>query len=174
MQNGQVLLPDLSSMGKIGLIIKRKRNLVLKIQGFFLAILAFASGSRVKLEKPELVDEELGRFFVTTNDAGSFLALNGTLLTVGVLLLSVVLIGFLVVTQSGLLGSNQYSRYGNEYPHPHEHAYYGEQEDTETRFKRFAPNGNVMFNFLTGVKVSEHLFHLAQPRFSAMARILHF
>ena len=39
--NAQVLLQDLSSKGKIGLIIKDKRNHVLKIQGILLAILAF-------------------------------------------------------------------------------------------------------------------------------------
>ena len=37
----QVLLQDLSPKGKIGLTIKGKRNHVLKIQGIFLAILAF-------------------------------------------------------------------------------------------------------------------------------------
>jgi len=106
----------------------------------FMAFFALASASSVKLEKPESVDEEAGRLFVTSNDAGSFLALNATVLTVGVLLVLIVLVGYLVIVQGGLLGNNQYSRYGNEYPHPHEHAYYGEQEDTETRFKRFAPN----------------------------------
>ena len=37
----QVLLQDLSPKGKIGLTIQGKRNHVLKIQGIFLAILAF-------------------------------------------------------------------------------------------------------------------------------------
>ena len=41
MWDAQVLLQDLSSKGKIGLIIKDKRNHVLKIQGILLAILAF-------------------------------------------------------------------------------------------------------------------------------------
>ena len=41
MSDAQVLLQDLSSKGKIGLMIKDKRNHVLKIQGILLAILAF-------------------------------------------------------------------------------------------------------------------------------------
>ena len=41
MLDAQVLLQDLSSKGKIWLIIKDKRNHVLKIQGIFLAFLAF-------------------------------------------------------------------------------------------------------------------------------------
>ena len=41
MWDAQVLLQDLSPKGKIGLTIKGKRNHVLKIQGIFLAILAF-------------------------------------------------------------------------------------------------------------------------------------
>ena len=41
MLDAQVLLQDLSPKGKIGLTIKGKRNHVLKIQGIFLAILAF-------------------------------------------------------------------------------------------------------------------------------------
>ena len=91
-----------------------------------MAFLALGSASAVKLEKSESVNEESSRLFVTpnkieessrlyftSNNLGSFLALNATVLTVGVLLVLIVLVGYLVIVQGGLLGNNQYSRYGN-------------------------------------------------------------
>ena len=53
----------------------------------FMAIFALASASSVKLEKSESVDEESGKLFVATNNMGSFLALNSTVLVLGVVLL---------------------------------------------------------------------------------------
>jgi len=99
------------------------------------AFLAVASASAVKLEKPDLVDEDSSRLFYTSNNMGSFLALNSTILILGVGALIVVAVLALVLSQGGLSG---YSRYGQEYPHHHEQAYYGDETEFQTRYKRFA------------------------------------
>merc|ERR1711981_930330 len=105
----------------------------------FMAFLALASASAVKLEKPESVTEELGRFW-TTNNMGSFLTLNATTLVTGVLV--VLVIAVLAVALFGAAGGLPlrygYQRYGNEVPH--EHAYFDDEAGYQTRYKRFAPN----------------------------------
>jgi len=101
------------------------------------AILALASASAVKLEKPDLVDEDSSRLFYTSNSMGSFLALNSTVLAAGVVILLGLAVVALLLSQGGLSG---YSRYGQEYPHHHEQAYYGDETEFQTRYKRFAPN----------------------------------
>jgi len=105
----------------------------------FIAFLALASASAVKLEKPDLVNEDSSRLFYTSNNMGSFLALNATTLVTGVVVLILVALVAVLVLGNGSLGG-QYSRYGQEYPHHHEQAYYGDETEFQTRYKRFAPN----------------------------------
>jgi len=117
-----------------------------------MAFIALASASSVKLEKSESVDKESSRLFVTpnnieessrlyftSNNFGSFLALNSTTLVTGVVVLILVAVVALLVLGDGSLGG-QYSRNGNEYPHPHEQAYHGDETENQARYKRFAPN----------------------------------
>ena len=106
----------------------------------FMAFFALASASASKEAGEE-------RFLVTTN-AGSFLTLNSTTLTTvalgGFLLL---LIG-LVVFGPGLVGDRfrAYKRHGQA-----GQGFYSEEpEEFQTRYKRFAPNGNVAFNIFLG------------------------
>jgi len=102
----------------------------------FMAFLALASASAVNLEKPESITEELGRFW-TTNNMGSFLTLNATTLTLGVAILAVVVVAALLLS-GGFTPRTGYQRYGNEVPH--QDAYYGDEAEFQTRYKRFAPN----------------------------------
>ena len=118
----------------------------------FMALIAFASASSVKLEKPESINEELGRYFYTTNSMGSFLTLNSTVLVLGV---GALIIGAGVILGYQLTGGNipfrslrrAYEKYASELPH--EYTYYGDQNEYETRYKRSAFNGNIIFTILS-------------------------
>jgi hypothetical protein len=102
----------------------------------FMAFLALASASASKEAGEE-------RVFVTTN-AGSFLTLNSTTLTTVAFGALVVVLFVLVVFGPGLVGDRfrAYRRQG-----PADQGFYSEeQEEFQTRYKRFAPNGNVPFN----------------------------
>ena len=114
----------------------------------FMAFFALASASAVKFERPEDVNEESGKLFFTSNNMGSFLAINSTVLVVGVVaLLLVAVVAVLLLGGGGL--SSGYSRYGNEYPHAHhEQAYYGDETEYQTRYRRSAFNGNVKFSII--------------------------
>ena len=102
----------------------------------FMAFLALASADSASKEAGE------ERLFVTTN-AGSFLTLNSTTLQTvvigGVLLVLVALLLF----GPGLVGDRfrAYRRQG-----PADQGFYSEEPEFQTRYKRFAPNGNVPFN----------------------------
>jgi len=110
----------------------------MKVMLVFIAFLALASASAVNLEKPESFTEELGRFW-TTNNMGSFLTLNATQLAIGVtVLLAVAVVAVILLGGGGLFSRTGYQRYGNEVPH--QHAYYGDDAEYQTRYKRFAPN----------------------------------
>ena len=118
----------------------------------FMAIFALASASSVKLEKTESVVEESGKLFVATNNMGSFLALNSTVLFLGV---GALIIGAGVILGTQLTGGNipfrslrrAYEKYA--YEPSHEYSYYGDQNEYETRYKRSAFDGNVTFSILS-------------------------
>lgn len=107
----------------------------------FMAFLALASATAVKLEKPEAVEKQ-ERVFVSTNNMGSFLTLNSTLLTVGVVVLiavaAVALIAAAAAGGGGYPFRTGYQRHGQE--HHEDGGYYGEEAQYQTRYKRFAPN----------------------------------
>jgi len=107
----------------------------------FMAFFALASASAVKIERPEDVNEESGKLFVASNDMGSFLAINSTVLVVAVVVLLALAV-VAVLAFGGLPSSGYgYSRYGNEYPHAHhEQAYYGDETEYQTRYRRSAFN----------------------------------
>ena len=107
----------------------------------FMAIFALASASSVRLEKSKSVDEESGKLFVATNNMGSFLALNSTVLVIGVVLVLAVAVAALALLGGGDLGLGQANkRYGNQ-----AQTYFSDEAIHETRYKRFAPHGNVIF-----------------------------
>ena len=100
----------------------------------FMAFLALASASPIKEAGEE-------RFIVSTN-TGSFLTLNSTTLaTVVIFGIAVVFIG-LIAIGPGFLGDRfrAYRRQGQA-----DQGFYSEPEEFQTRYKRFAPNGNVPF-----------------------------
>lgn len=117
-----------------------------------MAIFAFASASSIELEKPQSINKELGRYFYTTNSMGSFLALNSTVLFLGV---GALIIGAGVILGTQLTGGNipfrslrrAYEKYA--YEPSHEYSYYGDQNEYETRYKRSAFDGNVTFSILS-------------------------
>ena len=106
----------------------------------FMAFFALASASAVKFERPEDVSEESGKLFFTSNNMGSFLAINSTVLVVGVVALLAVAVPAVVLLGGGDLGLGQaYKRYGNQ-----AQTYFSDEAIHETRYKRFAPHGNVI------------------------------
>ena len=88
--------------------------------------------------------EEAGeeRFLVTTN-SGSFLTLNSTTLTTVALVGLAVVLGALFLFGPGFVGNRfrAYRRQGQD-----DQGFYSEESEFQTRYKRFAPNGNVPFN----------------------------
>ena len=101
----------------------------------FMAFFALASAS---------ASEEAGeeRFLVTTN-TGSFLTLNSTTLTtVAIGGLLIVLVG-LVLLGPGLVGDR--FRANKRHGQAGQGFYSEEPEEFKTRYKRFAPNGNVAY-----------------------------
>ena len=101
----------------------------------FMAFLALASASASKEAGEE-------RFLVTTN-TGSFLTLNSTSLQTVALGGLVIVLVLLVLLGPGLVGDRfrAYRRQG-----PADQGFYSEEPEFQTRYKRFAPNGNVAFN----------------------------
>jgi hypothetical protein len=101
----------------------------------FMAFFALASASASKEAGEE-------RLFVTTN-TGSFLTLNSTTLTTVALGGLVIVLVALVLLGPGLVGDRfrAYRRQGQA-----DQGFYSEEAEFQTRYKRFAPNGNVPFN----------------------------
>ena len=101
----------------------------------FMAFFALASASASKEAGEE-------RVFVTTN-SGSFLTLNTTTLQFVAVAGVLVVLFALVVLGPGLVGDRYraYRRQGQT-----DQGFYSEESEFQTRYKRFAPNGNVPFN----------------------------
>ena len=100
----------------------------------FMAFFALASASASKEAGEE-------RLFVTTN-TGSFLTLNSTTLTTVVFGGLLIVLVALVLLGPGLVGDRfrAYRRQGQA-----DQGFYSEEAEFQTRYKRFAPNGNVPF-----------------------------
>ena len=104
----------------------------------FASILAMASASAIKIEKPE------GRLFLdTTINSNNFLALNGTSLTLAILGVLVLAIAVVALT-GGFSPAKIAQRYGSEYDQ-----FYQTAEDafSQTRYRRSAGNGKATFLF---------------------------
>ena len=111
----------------------------------FASILAMASATAIKIEKPEE-----RTFLGTTVNSNNFLALNGTGLTLAVLGLLVLAVAVLVLTGS-FSPAVIAQRYGNEYDQ-----FYQTAEDafSQTRYRRSAGNGKAEFLFLDYIFMS--------------------
>ena len=111
----------------------------------FASILAMASATAIKFEKPE---ERL--FLDTTINSNNFLALNGTVLTLALLGLLVLALAAIAVT-GGFSPAKIAQRYGNEYDQ-----FYQTAEDafSQTRYRRSAGNGKAEFLFLNYICLS--------------------
>jgi hypothetical protein len=103
-----------------------------------MAFLALASASASKEAGEE-------RFLVTTN-TGSFLTLNSTTLTTVALGGLLIVLLALVFLGPGIVGDRfrAYRRQGQA-----GQGFYSEEQEFQTRYKRFAPNGNVPFKILS-------------------------
>merc|ERR1739838_420685 len=109
----------------------KKKTIMQSTFVIFASILAMASASAIKIEKPD------GRLFLdTTINSNNFLALNGTVLTLAV-------VGLLLLAAAVLFASGSFSpakiaqRYGSEYDQ-----FYQTAEDafSQTRYRRSAGN----------------------------------
>ena len=104
----------------------------------FASILAMASATAIKFEKPEE-----RTFLDTTINSNNFLALNGTVLTLAIAGLLVLVVVALIAT-GGFDPAKITKRYGSEYDQ-----FYQTAEDafSQTRYRRSAGNGKAEFFF---------------------------
>ena len=111
----------------------------------FASILAMASATAIKFEKPEE-----RTFLDTTINSNNFLALNGTVLTLALVVLLVLALAAIAVT-GGFSPHKIAQRYGNEYDQ-----FYQTAEDafSQTRYRRSAGNGKAEFLFLNYICLS--------------------
>ena len=111
----------------------------------FASILAMASATAIKFEKPEE-----RTFLDTTINSNNFLALNGTVLTLAIAGLLVLVVVALIAT-GGFDPAKITQRYGSEYDQ-----FYQTAEDafSQTRYRRSAGNGKAEFLFLNYICLS--------------------
>ena len=92
-----------------------------------------------------------GRFLTTTGD-GNYLALNSTVLTLGVIvLLGVVLVAMIALGGGGLFSKSSSQRFAQE-PYQEE-LYNAEETEFQTRYRRSA-SGNFVLNIFALYKGS--------------------
>ena len=95
---------------------------------------------RTMAEEKQFGREIAERLFALVN-GDNFVINNATMVVLT--LVGVVIVGamlYILASQSGLL--NAYTRSGQDYPYA-DQGYYTEDPDFQTRYKRFAPNGNL-------------------------------
>ena len=103
-----------------------------------LVLMAFfaMANATVPLEESEEVER-----FLVTNSGGTYLGLNSTLLWTAVLGATVIIVVALVLSSGALpLAAQNYKRYGQQFAQDH---FYEDPTQYQTRYKRFAANGNV-------------------------------
>ena len=106
-----------------------------------------------KTESREIVE----RLFALVN-GDNIIVNNATMLVVGLVAIGLVgLLSYILLSQSGLLAQFS-SRNDQEYYYPEEGFYSEEDPGYQTRYKRFAPNGNFfriyIFLFMKNTKVN--------------------
>merc|ERR1711990_866902 len=101
----------------------KKKTIMQSTFVIFASILAMASATAIKFEKPEE-----RTFLDTTINSNNFLALNGTVLTLAVAGLLVLVVAVLLAT-GGFDPAKITQRYGSEY-----------DQFSQTRYRRFAEN----------------------------------
>ena len=95
-----------------------------------------------KTESREIVE----RLFALVN-GDNIIVNNATMVVVAIVAIGLVgLLSYILLAQSGLL-ANFSSRNDQEYYYPEEGFYSEEDPGFQTRYKRFAPNGNVFTTF---------------------------
>ena len=132
---------------------------IMKSMFVLMAFFAMATAT-VQLEEPE-------ERFLVTNSGGTYLATNATLLWTAVLGAFALIAVFAVVSSGAIpLAAQKYKRYGQQFAQDH---FYEDPTQYQTRYKRFAANGNVQslylfeFSFLFFIdfkKISETRFRL--------------
>jgi len=102
-----------------------------------MAFFAMASATVQSLKPFEKAEEE-ARVFLVSNNGGTYLGLNSTLLWTAVLVAAVVVVGAFVISSGALpLAAQNYQRYGQEFYQDH---IYEDPTQYQTRYKRFAAN----------------------------------
>ena len=116
----------------------KKKTIMQSTLVIFASILAMASATAIKIEKPE---ERL--FLDTTINSGNFLALNGTVLVFAIAIVALLAVAALIAT-GGFSAATIAQRYGNEYDQ-----FYQTAEDafSQTRYRRSVGNGKAEFLF---------------------------
>jgi len=109
----------------------KKKTIMQSTLVIFASILAMASATAIKFEKPEE-----RTFLDTTINSNNFLALNGTVLTLAVAGLLVLVVAVLLIT-GGFDPAKITQRYGSEYDQFYQTA---EAAFSQTRYRRSAGN----------------------------------
>merc|ERR1712166_1323767 len=107
-----------------------------------------------KTEPREIVE----RLFAMVN-GDNIIVNNATMLIVGGLAIAIVgLLSYILLSQSGLLAGLS-NRNDQDYYYPEQEGFYSEEDPGfQTRYKRFAPNGNVLQHiFLVNEKYKSQL-----------------
>ena len=90
--------------------------------------------------------EVIQRLFGLVN-GDNIIVNNATMVVVAIIAIGVVaLLSYVLLSQSGLLANFQ-NRNDQEYYYPEEGFYSEQDQGFQTRYKRFAPNGNVLQHF---------------------------
>ena len=121
-----------------------------------MAFFAMASATVPSFKPSEKAEEDFGRLFLVSNNGGTYLGLNSTLLWTAVLGAAVVIVVGLVLSSGALpLAAHNYQRYGQEFLQDH---FYEDPTLNQTRYKRFAANGNVQSQCICSNFHSYYLF----------------
>ena len=118
-----------------------------------MAFFAMASATVPSFKPSEKAEEDFGRLFLVSNNGGTYLGLNSTLLWTAVLVAAVVVVGAFVISSGALpLAAKNYQRLGQEFL---QDQFYEDPTQYQNRYKRFAANGNV--KFFLGVDIDKNL-----------------
>ena len=99
-----------------------------------------------------------GRFLTTTGD-GNYLALNSTVLTLGVIvLLGVVIVAMIALGGGGLFSKSSSQRFAQE-PYQEE-LYNAEETEFQTRYKRSASGNRIFSYFIVETKNSYWMMYI--------------
>ena len=127
-----------------------------------MAFFAMATAT-VQLKESEEVEERI----LVSNSGGTYLTTNSTVLWTAVLGAFALIAVFAVISSGAIpLAAQKYKRYGQQFAQDH---FYEDPTQYQTRYKRFAPNGNVQSLYLF-LNFLIPLFEICIKKFDSVPR----